>query len=277
MAEKRRDKKGRILRKGELQRSDGRYMYRYTNMSGERQVEYSWRLVESDPQPQGRKKELSLREKEALIEQDRYDMISTSYGSMTVNELFDFYVKMKQKRGKITVRTIENYTKIWNKNMRKRKFAGMPIQAVRKTHILDCYQEMLEDGVGNGSITLIHKVLSAMFNHAVSEDYIRRNYAHGCTKELGIYNNKRDALTQAQQVEFLNFIRESKEYSPYYWMFEFFFETGTRCGEGIGLLWENVDFRNKFIKLTISYCMSRESADFKSVRRRQSKASEKFR
>ena len=29
-----------------------------------------------------------------------------------------------------------------------------------------------------------------MFNHAVSENYIRRNYAHGCTKEFGIYNNK---------------------------------------------------------------------------------------
>lgn len=86
--EERRDKKGRILRKGELQRSDGRYMYRYTNANGDRQVEYSWRLVESDPQSQGRKKELSLREKEALIEQDRYDMIATSYGSMTVNELF---------------------------------------------------------------------------------------------------------------------------------------------------------------------------------------------
>ncbi len=190
MAERRRDKKGRILRKGELQRSDGRYMYRYTNMSGERQVEYSWRLVESDPQPQGRKKELSLREKEALIEQDRFDMISTSHGSMTVNELFDFYVAMRRRRGKITVRTVENYTKVWNKNMRKRNFAGMSIQAVRKTHILDCYQEMQEDGVGNGSITLIHKVLPAMFNHAVSEDYIRRNYAYGCTKELDNYNNK---------------------------------------------------------------------------------------
>lgn len=44
--------------------------------------------------------ELSLREKEALIEQGRFDMIATSYGNMTVNELFDFYVKMKQKRGK---------------------------------------------------------------------------------------------------------------------------------------------------------------------------------
>lgn len=164
-----------------------------------------------------------------MIEQDRHDLISTSHGNMTVNELFDFYVKMKKKRGKITVRTEENYTKIWNKNMRNRKFANMQIQAVRKTHILDCYQEMLEDGVGNGSITLMHKVLSAMFNHALSEDYIRRNYAHGCTKELGIYNNKRDALTQLQQEKFLQFISESSEYNAYYWMFEFFFETGARC------------------------------------------------
>ena len=249
MAAKRKDSKGRVLRKGEGQRSDGRYMFRYTDLCGESRVEYSWRLVETDPYPKEKHKDLSLREKEALIEQDRHDLISTSHGNMTVNELFDFYVKMKKKRGKITVRTEENYTKIWNKNMRSRKFANMQIRAVRKTHILDCYQEMLEDGVGNGSITLMHKVLSAMFNHALSEDYIRRNYAHGCTKELGIYNNKRDALTQLQQEKFLKFISESSEYNAYYWMFEFFFETGARCGETIGLTWQNVDFKNKFVKI----------------------------
>lgn len=249
MGAKRKDNKGRILRKGEGQRSDGRYMFRYTDLCGKSRVQYSWRLVETDPYPKGKQNDLSLREKEALIEQDRHDLISTSHGNMTVNELFDFYVKMKRKRGKITVRTEENYTKIWNKNMRSRKFANMQIQAVRKTHILDCYQEMLEDGVGNGSIILMHKVLSAMFNYAVSEDYIRRNYAHGCTKDLGIYNNKRDALTQIQQETFLRFIRESDEYGAYYWMFEFFFETGARCGETIGLTWQNVDFKNKFVKI----------------------------
>lgn len=47
----------------------------------------------------------------------------------------------------------------------------------------------------------------------------------------------------------MKFIRESKEYSPYYWMFEFFFETGARCGETIGLTWQNVDFKNKFVKI----------------------------
>lgn len=70
--------------------------------------------MESDPQLQDRKKDLSLCEKEALIEQDRFDMIDSSYGNMTVNELFDFYVKIKQKRRRITVLTIENYTKVWN-------------------------------------------------------------------------------------------------------------------------------------------------------------------
>lgn len=47
MAEKRRDKKGRILRKGESPRTGGRYMYRYMDCSGEYQTVYSWRLVKT--------------------------------------------------------------------------------------------------------------------------------------------------------------------------------------------------------------------------------------
>ncbi|MDE5781987.1 MAG: hypothetical protein K2I03_11040 [Lachnospiraceae bacterium] len=50
---------------------------------------------------------------------------------------------------------------------------------------------MQANGVGNGSIILLHKVLNAMFNYAESEDMVRKNYAKGCTKELRIYNNKR--------------------------------------------------------------------------------------
>lgn len=128
--------------------------------------------------------------------------------------------------------------------------AGKATQAYqrKKMRMLFIFYGM-EDGVGNGSIILINKALSAMFNHGVSEDYFRRNYAHGCTKELGIYNIKRDAVTQTQQAEFLKFIRESKEYSSYFWMFEFFLETGCRSGEETGFLWGNIDFRKKLIKI----------------------------
>ncbi len=84
MAAKRKDSKGRILRKGEGLRSDGRYMFRYTDLRGENRVEYSWRLVETAPYPKGKQKDLSLREKEALIEQDRHDLIFTSHGNMVL-------------------------------------------------------------------------------------------------------------------------------------------------------------------------------------------------
>ena len=44
MSEKRKDKKGRILRNGECQLSDGRYRYKYLDDWGKERVVYSWKL-----------------------------------------------------------------------------------------------------------------------------------------------------------------------------------------------------------------------------------------
>ncbi len=43
--EKRRDSKGRLLKSGESQRTDGRYTYKYTDAFGEPKFVYSWKLV----------------------------------------------------------------------------------------------------------------------------------------------------------------------------------------------------------------------------------------
>ena len=249
MSVKRKDKKGRNLLKGESQRTDGRYMYRYMDCSGEYQTVYSWRLVETDPHPKGKKQEEALRTKEAQIEANNRDLISNIAGSMTLNELFEHYVKMQTRREKVKKRTSKNYIGVWDCNIRNLPMAQMPIEKIRRTHILDTYQEMQKNGTGNGSIILIHKVLNAMFNYAESEDMIRRNYARGCTKELGIYNSKRNALTIEQQEAFLDFVENSPELKWYYNMFVFFFETGCRCGECIGLTWADVDLNKRFIKI----------------------------
>lgn len=60
MAE-RRDSKNRILRPGESQRADGRYMYRYTDSNGKRHAVYSWTLTDKDFAPKGKKRGTSLR------------------------------------------------------------------------------------------------------------------------------------------------------------------------------------------------------------------------
>ena len=41
MSEKRRDNKGRVLQKGESQRKDNRYQFRYTDNMGKRRTIYS--------------------------------------------------------------------------------------------------------------------------------------------------------------------------------------------------------------------------------------------
>ena len=56
MSVKRKDKKGRILNNNEYQKADGRYEYRYSQNGKARSV-YSWRLVESDATPKGKRRQ----------------------------------------------------------------------------------------------------------------------------------------------------------------------------------------------------------------------------
>ena len=58
---KRKDNKGRILREGEQQRSDGRYMYSYTDsVTGKKKFVYSWKLERHDKVPTGKKNDLYM-------------------------------------------------------------------------------------------------------------------------------------------------------------------------------------------------------------------------
>ena len=62
---KRRDNQGRILRSGEIQRSNGRYVYQYTDFTGKRRSVYSSRLEKSDSYPDdSRKRELLAKLKQ---------------------------------------------------------------------------------------------------------------------------------------------------------------------------------------------------------------------
>lgn len=96
MSEKRRDTKGRILRNGEYQRSDGKYEYKYFDAKGVRRSVYSWKLVETDKAPEGRRCGLPLRELEKTVRRDAEDGINAfeAYRT-TLNSFFDAYIETK--------------------------------------------------------------------------------------------------------------------------------------------------------------------------------------
>ena len=95
MGEKRRDNKNRILRTGESQRSDGKYMFRYVDGNGKTQCIYSWRLVSTDPIPYGKRDKGALRDKEKLIQRDLNDNIASEGGGYTVLSLTKKYISLK--------------------------------------------------------------------------------------------------------------------------------------------------------------------------------------
>lgn len=60
---KRRDNKNRILQRGESQRQDGRYTYKYVDALGKTKYVYAWKLLPTDRTPKGKRDNLSLRER----------------------------------------------------------------------------------------------------------------------------------------------------------------------------------------------------------------------
>ena len=95
---KRKDSKGRILKDGESQRPDGTYRYRYTDATGKRRDIYSSRLVPTDKPIPGSKSELSLREREKLINRDLEDGIKAQVeNKVTLNDMFRLYMSGKTK------------------------------------------------------------------------------------------------------------------------------------------------------------------------------------
>lgn len=77
---------------------------------------YSWKLVETDRTPPGKRNDISLREKIKQIDRDVEDGIKIAANNkITLNDMFDLY--MAGKLGKI----ISIQRTVTNKDKRKKK------------------------------------------------------------------------------------------------------------------------------------------------------------
>lgn len=93
---KRRDDKGRLLRMGEYQRKDGRYVYKYKDYGGQVRCLYASRLESKDPYLEGRKRLPALRELEEEILQNQWNGVLDFGGDITVLKLAERYVETRQ-------------------------------------------------------------------------------------------------------------------------------------------------------------------------------------
>lgn len=246
MSEIRRDNKGRKLATGESQDKDGRYRYKYNDSFGKRKSVYSWRLTESDPYPKGKRKDISLREKEKEVEKALRNAVATSGGNMTVLELVQKYIS--QKRG-VKHNTQANYNFVINV-IKKEDFGAKRIDTIKLSDAKTWLIKLQDDGRGYSSIHSIRGVVRPAFQMAVDDDLINKNPFEFQLATVVVNDSvTREAITRKQQREFLGFIKADKHFCKYYDGIYILFHTGLRVSEFVGLTINDIEFNKERIKV----------------------------
>lgn len=243
--EVRRDNRRRILRTGESQNKEGRYVYKYINSLGEQKFIYSWKLVPTDRVPKGKRDDISLREKIAEVQRDLSDGIDTAGKKMTVCQLYEKKNNLRKNIRRNTVKGRQQFMNV----LKKDPFGSMSIDSVKQSDAKEWAIRMSENGIAYNSIKNYMRSLRASFYMAIQDDYVRKNpFDFVLSDILDDTRKEKTALSLKQEEALLTFAKSDRTYKKYYDELVILLETGLRISEFCGLdLNVAVDMKNKSI------------------------------
>ena len=234
---KRKDKARVVLRKGESQRKDGKYDFRWTSPDGKRHSIYAPTLEE-------------LREKENDIQRDSLEGIKAEARYVTLNDVFTLWAKVK--RG-LKDNTFQNYLYLYRQFVEP-DFGKSKVSALKKSDVKQFYNTLADErGLQISTIDSVHTVLHQVLDMAVDDCYLRSNPSDNVLKELKkshqFETNRRKALTVAEQNLLLSYLSKTPKFQHWLPMFTFMLGTGCRISETVGLCWGDIDFESGFITI----------------------------
>lgn len=244
-SEKRKDNRGRILRDGEQQRADGRYMYTYKDpLTRKVSYIYSWKLEPHDRVPSGKRKDLSLREKIREIQENERNGLLYRGGELSVLELVEKYLNTKNG---VRPTTQNNYRTVVN-FLKKDPLGQRRIDTVRVMDAKEWIVGLQKKGKGYSSIHSIRGVLRPAFALAAESDYIRKNPFDFELKDVLINDSrKREAVEPSVEKRFLDFVKNDETYGACYDGMFILFKTGLRVSELSGLTLRDIDMGERII------------------------------
>ena len=265
MAERRKDSKGRVLKSGESERSDGTYMYRYTASNGKRHCVYDKTLE-------------GLRKREDDISRNRADGIRTEAPMVTVNDIY--YMWLRLKKG-LKDNTFQNY-KYMYESFVEPDLGRYRIATLKHSDVLRFYNTLADERLLKANtIDNIHTVLHQVLDLAVQDNYLRTNPSNNALRHLkqarNFENEKKRALTREEQDIFLNYLSRNGKYHHWYPIFYIMLNTGMRVGEITGLRWEDVDLDGGFISVnhTLVYYNHKKNGCYFNIHTPKTKAGER--
>lgn len=231
---KRKDKVNLTLRKGESQRPNGGYDYRWTDKHGKRHALYAKTLEE-------------LRSAEVQVQRDQQDGIKAEVRNVTLNDMYELWKQLK--RG-LKDNTFQNYQYMYRTFVQP-SFGRKKISALLKSDLKRFYNTLVDErGLSVSTVDSVHTVLHQLLEMAVDDNYIRHNPADNVLKELKQSHvpasQKQRSLTKEQE-RLLGFLKKSTVYGHWYPVFAVMLGTGMRVGETVGLRWCDIDMEQGVI------------------------------
>lgn len=226
---KRKDNKGRVLKDGESQRKDGRYVYRYTDKLGRRPCIYAKTLDE-------------LRKKEQDIIVADCKGVMYADGSITVIKLIDKYIDRKNN---VKDNTKERYIQFRNR-IAKSGISNKMIRDVNVSMAKD-YCIELSKSFGFKSVQAYRSLLKCAFQMAYEEDAIVKNPFDFRLDFIKNDTKKRHPISDEVAKKYLDYLWENGWYRNIYNDVVILLYTGLRVSELYGLTTKDVDMDNRII------------------------------
>ena len=237
----RKDSKGRNLKTGESQRSDGRYQFSKM-INGKRYTIYNMDLAEL------RKEELKL-----LSSVDD-GSIKAKKSKMTVDDYFNFWLDTYASNGR-KLSTQERYSYYYKKYMSPH-IGHIKLIHLVKSDIQKVINDMVKDNLSFSTIRISFSPLSQALEYAVDDDLILKNPAK-CVELPANDTKTREAISVEQVELFFKALSTYESYKRYLPMYRILFNTGMRISELCALTWEDVNLKERTI--TIRYIQKKST------------------
>jgi len=184
--------------------------------------------------------------KKLLLGELDWDKGKKSSVDLTFSDFCKKYLKDVQKRLKYN--TLKSYEKIIKLYLLD-SLGNQRLDFITKFNIRKLLLEKQNQGLVVNNIRIC---LSAIFQHAVDQEILSVNPAHGLGKSFPSRKMFEPKILNKNQVR--TFLKVVQQYKPqHYAFFLTAFRSGMRLGELLALTWENVNFNTKQIKVCRSY------------------------
>lgn len=223
----RKDNNRVTLKKGETQRPNGTYCYRWADERGDRHAIYAKTLKELREKEKDREKHLRKR--------------------VTVDNLYYEWLECRRDLKDTTVVLYNKCYQLWIKPV----IGKYHLDDVRKNDVKIMLNNMIGRNLSKTRIQTTLSIVVQMLDYAVDYEYIDTNVAKGCGLLLikGIERpEKRTGLTADEQKRFFAFLEE--KYPQWFPLFTFLVNTGLRINEALALKWSNLDVEHNIVHVT---------------------------